>query len=269
MLRGHAHGGHRGHEERHGRLYSGYGLAIWAGQPYAHGVRALARRVGFGDEVNLQLCGCLLRTGCRLLRRRREATHGALQLGFGIHKEICGAHDAVAGFQSLEHDNGIVERGTGLDLARFQRSLPAIDECDLSRAGLQDTGSGNDELAAQRSGDVDVDVHAGLQHDAGIAHDEAHAHGARGRIYLRKNLIDASAEFASGVGVHRHLAAVTGLQSANVYLRHVGVDPHGGKIGDGVELCLWLHVCVRQCIALDDVSRGRRFDCDFAARRAA
>ena len=60
-------------------------------------------------------------------------------------------------------------------------------------------------MPAQWSGDVDVDVHAGLQRDTGIAQDEAHAHGARGEVDFRKDLIDAAVEVASGICVDRDL----------------------------------------------------------------
>ena len=144
-----------------------------------------------------------------------------------------------------------------------------IDECDLARAGLQNTGSRNDELAAQWRGDIDVHVHAGLQRNTGIAHDETHTYRARSDVDMRKDLIDTAAEFAPRIGVHRYLGAVAGLETANVDLRHVGVDPYGGKIGNGVELCLWLHIRIGQCIALDDVAGGRRIDCDLQVRGAA
>ena len=64
-------------------------------------------------------------------------------------------------------------------------------------------------------------------------------------------------------------ARVARPQAAYVILKHVGVDPHGGEIGDGVELRLRLHVGIGQSVALGDVAGGRRVDGDVALHLAA
>ena len=87
-------------------------------------------------------------------------------------------------------------------------------------------------------------------------------------IHLRQNLIDAAVEVASGIGIDRDLRRVARLQTAHVVLKHIGVHPYRGEIGDGVELRLRLHVGVRQGVALDDVAGDRRFDGDVVLHLA-
>ena len=155
------------------------GFPSGTSQLYAHGVRSLARRRRFGRKFNLQLLGCLLgRTRALLtvracIRSWRFAT--ALRSPQGSWRSSRCGHQPSA--PSVRQWN---RRASDRFRSRAVPAIPAlVDECDLSRACLQNARSRNHELPAERRGDVDVDVHAGLQRNARIAQDQPDAHGSR------------------------------------------------------------------------------------------
>ena len=85
------------------------------------------------SEVNLHLCSCLLVGGLPLVAARCKAAHCALQLRFGINEEIGGADNTIAGFESVEHDDGIVELGPVSMLRGSNEPSSVIDERNLAR----------------------------------------------------------------------------------------------------------------------------------------
>ena len=80
---------------------------------------------------------------------------------------------------------------------------------------------------------------------------------------MRQNLLDASAERPAGVGVHRDGCGIARLQSANIGLKYLRVNPNLREIGNRVQLGLGLHELIWQGIALRDVARNRRWDRDL------
>src|SRR6516164_1438357 len=119
----------------------------------------------------------------------------------------------------------IVNPRTDLDIAWFEITLPVVDECDLTRTRLQHPRSRNDELPSQRSSDGDIHVHARLQYDAWITDYKPHAHGTCGHINLRKDLINAPSELASGICVDTDRRPIARFQAPNISLIDIRVHP--------------------------------------------
>ena len=151
----------------------------------------------------------------------------------------------------------IIQSRSDLNLTRFEITVAMVDKSNILRAGMQDARSRNDKLTAKWNRNADVDVHARLERDSRIVENEAHGYGARRDVDLRQDLINASFERTSWIGINRYCGGHSGLEGADASLKNVGVYPDCGKICDGVKLRFRLHVLIGKCVEFGDVA-GRR-----------
>src|ERR1039457_3245390 len=122
---------------------------------------------------------------------------------------------------------------------------------------MQDARSRNDKLTAKWNRNADVDVHARLEGDSRIVENEAHGYGTRRDVDLRSDLINASFEHTSLIGINCYCGGHSWLQGADAGLKNVGVDPDGGKIRDRVKLRFRLHVLIGKGVEFGDVTGCR------------
>src|ERR1700686_213406 len=125
---------------------------------------------------------------------------------------------------------------------------------------MQDARGRNNKLTAKWNRNADVDVHARFERDSRIVENEAHGYGARRDIDLRQDLINASFERTSWIGINRYCGGHSWLEGADASLKNVGVYPDCGKVCDGVKLRFRLHVLIGKCVEFGDVAGCRRID---------
>src|SRR5215470_8822057 len=87
--------------------------------------------------------------------------------------------------------------------------------------------------------------------------------GARRHVHLRQYLFDGTRKGATRIGINGDSSSVARLQSPNVVLEYLRIDPHPRKIGDGVEPRRWLDVEIRQRVAFGDVPRNWRVESEI------
>src|SRR5206468_2567886 len=71
-----------------------------------------------------------------MIRLIMFGSRGGVQLALGIDEKVAGRHDPLAGFESAEDLATAVELAPGLDVARLQKSVVAVDEDHLPQPGV-------------------------------------------------------------------------------------------------------------------------------------
>ena len=225
MHRRHAHHRHRWHKECGRHLRTADRLTVRARHLRRHRVRTFARRRRFRRQLDLHRprrpSPVSSATPAPRLWQRRERPERRLQLRLGVHQEIRRAHNPITRREPLQDHNRIVNLRTHLHVAGFEHALPAIKEGNRPRPRLQHARCRNHQLPPQRHGDVDIHVHPRLQHDAGIAEDQANAHRPCGHVNFGEDLIDASAEVPPRIRIDAHLRRIVRLQPPHVALEHI------------------------------------------------
>jgi hypothetical protein len=119
---------------------------------------ALARRRGFGAEVDMHLLGRRgAAEGCGG-GARRKGSHRRLKLRLRVHEEVGRADHLFAGLQALEDNDGIVELRTGLNGARLQIAVSVVDKamarvpaCKTAEAGITSCRPSGTEMRRSRT----------------------------------------------------------------------------------------------------------------------
>src|ERR1700678_4526876 len=129
------------------------------------------------------------------------------------------------GFEPLQYDEVIPDPRTQAYIFRFKASIPMIDKNHLAYTGLEYCRCRNNELPPQRRLQIDIHEHSRLQRNAGIIDRQPHLDGTCRHIDLRQDLFDAALKTTPRISVNRDGGTIPVLQSANVVLKDLRVDP--------------------------------------------
>ena len=115
--------------------------------------------------------------------------------------------------------------------------------------------------------DLEAREHLGLERAVGIGDLRAHHDAPRRRVGRRADRGDARLEHAVRQRGDLDLDLLADADDADVVFRHLGLEPHGGEIGDRIERLAGIvaHILARTDLAGDDGAVDRRMD----RRRAA
>ena len=124
--------------------------------------------------------------------------------------------------------------GAGFDLPRLKISAAAIHKSNLACARLKDSGSRNRQLPSQGYGESHIHKHSQRKLRFGICNFESYFRGAGCLVHLGPDETNPPRKHAARVGVHGDLCGVADLDSTDVVLKNLSVDPDVDKIRDRV-----------------------------------
>src|SRR5947199_10468138 len=88
-------------------------------------------------------------------------------------QEIRGSHNFLSLFQPFQHDEIVPGASAKLHITRFEITVTAVYEHDLSRSGLQNATGGNDQLFPHRNLQGDIEKHSWGKFQIGIRERQA------------------------------------------------------------------------------------------------
>src|SRR5487761_2130872 len=140
--------------------------------------------------------------GLRLSRRApqlvaRHPPGGGFELAFGIDQERPRGHDALIHLQAAADFNAVSKTISGLDSARLEIPIAAVNKCGFANARIHDRVNWDREMGSATDVKIDIDKHFWLQNLIRIGHFETDFQGARGGVQLRLDIVAAGRERSS------------------------------------------------------------------------